>query len=87
MSQCEAYVKWVRGKSDQWATWEPGERVSAGDIGTFSRNLQFQSSLSVTLNDLGVVPKVGKPTKASPGTTTSRVTYPPPGVPPHWSVG
>jgi hypothetical protein len=42
-SACWSYVTWYNEcSSGNWATWEPGEFVSPGDVGRFDENLRFR---------------------------------------------
>jgi hypothetical protein len=52
-SASKSYVTWVnRRSSGDWATWEPGDRVSPGDVGRFNKELRFLHWQ--TLQDFGI---------------------------------
>ncbi len=41
-SACRAYVTWFNHRSEgNWATWEPGELVTPGDVGRFDEHKKF----------------------------------------------
>jgi repressor LexA len=48
-SACWAYVTWYNeASSGNWATWEPGDLVSPGDVGRFDENRRFQHCDTLT---------------------------------------
>lgn len=52
-SLCREYVDWVRtSTAGNWATWEPGDRVTPGDVGRFDEHKRFRHS--TTLQDYGL---------------------------------
>lgn len=49
VSACKSYVTWYNEFSGgNWATWEPGEHVSPGDVGRFDENLRFNHCDTLT---------------------------------------
>lgn len=43
-SACWSYVTWYHKLSGNWATWEPGEFLAAGDVGRFDSDRRFHHS-------------------------------------------
>jgi hypothetical protein len=55
-SACWSYVTWYNELTGNWATWEPGEPVQPGDVGTFDRQRRFIHYK--TLVGYGIVPEI-----------------------------
>lgn len=52
-SASRTYVAWYnRCSSGDWATWEPGDQVSPGDVGRFNKELRFRHWQA--LSDYGI---------------------------------
>jgi len=51
-SPCWSYVTWYHECSGNWATWEPGNVVNPGDVGSFDEDRRFCHW--ETLSDYGV---------------------------------
>jgi len=63
-----SYVTWYYELTGNWATWEPGNRVEPGTIGSFDRRRRFNHFQ--TLADYRIVPKI-----ASTGLPGSRLAW------------
>lgn len=51
-----SYVKWYNERTGHWATWVPGKRVEPGAVGSFDRQLRFNSYR--TLAKFGITPRI-----------------------------
>jgi len=51
-----SYLNWYHGITGDWATWEPGNRVDPGAVGSFDGELRFNAYR--TMANFGVVPRI-----------------------------